>query len=471
MKITFIRPPFYNLLNAADYKLNTYPLNLAYLAAAVEKDNHQIDFVDGETLPIRDILASDNMSTSQYVEFTLHSNVKKIDEIMHNSNHLVWQRLVDKILATGPDVLGITCYSSGMNSVKIICENIKRKTNIPIILGGIHPTSLPLHSLKYTGADIVVIGEGELTLSEVLQVLNQKDSSQLDQIEAIAYKSADGRIVMNENKNYIGDLNTLSFPQRDIFEKDLYYGDVISTSRGCPFDCNYCASKVMWSRKVRFRSVENVISELTILKDKYNSKFVRIVDDTFTLDRGRVLALCRQIQQRGLNSIRFSLGSRVDTLDEELVEQLKRSGVETVTLGIESTSPKILKFIGKDETLADMAKAILLLRKYAIQSHAFFMIGFPGETKEDIDTNKEFIAKYRPDYAEVNMVTPYPGTELWDMLMKGKEESVDNWYQRFHQGISVHHSADYDLNAEYESFVKFTKEINIRGEATTMMKK
>ncbi|MFC1576143.1 B12-binding domain-containing radical SAM protein [Candidatus Omnitrophota bacterium] len=469
MKISFIRPPFYSLLNAVNYKLNTYPLHLSYLAACAKQEGHEIDFVDGEASDINDILKEDiDMQRSEYVEFTLHDNVKRIDEIMQNSSHAVWKTLTDKILATKPDVIGVTCYSSSMNSVKIICNNIKRRDKgITVVLGGIHPTSLPEHSLKYTGADIAVIGEGELTLSELLRVLKSGNLSKLNQVKGIAYKDAGGNIIFNERRSYIDNLDSVPFPERDFFDKELYSGDVISTSRGCPFRCNYCASKVMWQKKVRFRSVENIIAELEILKDRYDSKFVRIVDDTFTLNKKRVLNLCRNIQERGLNSIRFSIGSRVDMLDDEVAEALKKSGVETVTLGIESASPNVLKFIGKDETLDDMAKSISILKTHDIQSHTFFMIGFPGETKEDILMSKNFVAKYKPDYVEVNMVTPYPGTELWDMMMKDREYSVNNWYQRFHQGLPSCSQTNYDLNEEYESFLKFTKDINVRGVATT----
>ncbi|MFC1590154.1 B12-binding domain-containing radical SAM protein [Candidatus Omnitrophota bacterium] len=471
MKITFVRPPFYSLLNAADYKLNTYPLQLGYLAACAGRVGWDTGFVDGEDLDAGDILKeAAGMSKSEYIEFTMHDNITKIDKIMQSADHPVWGGLADEILTTGPDLIGITCYSSSMNSVKLLCENIKRRANVPIILGGIHPTSLPVHSLKYTKADMVVVGEGETTLTELLRICPDGGQSRLNKIEGLAYKTPDGGIIVNKARGNIDDLDSLPFPDRDFFDKGAYSGDVMSTSRGCPFSCNYCASKVMWQRKVRFRGVESVLAELTTLRDKYNSSFIRIVDDTFTLKRERVMDLCRGIQEKGLNSIRFSLGSRVDRLDEEMAGELKKSGVETVTLGIESASPRILKFIEKNETLKAMADSIRILKRFDIQSHAFFMIGFPGETKADIEMSKEFIASHRPDYCEVNMVTPYPGTPLWDMTMKDKEYSVDNWYQRFHQGLSAGFDLPYDLNEEYESFVRFTKEIGIRGEATTAIK-
>lgn len=470
MRITLLRPPFYNLLRASDYKLNTYPLNLCSLAAALLQKGHAVSLVDGEILKLDDLIGTGaSVEHSDFVEFVLHSNVGSLDTLMHEPGHPVWRRIHDEILKTKPDVVGITCYSVSMNSVKNICANLKASVpRIPIVLGGIHPTSLPQHSLTFTQADYCVIGEGEETFPELIRALEHANTPDFSGLRGIAFRDTERRVHVTERAPYIANLDTIPPPAREFFDKSQYHGDVISTGRGCPFDCNYCASKVLWTRLVRYRSLESVVDEIELLKRKCATSFIRIIDDTFTLNRTRVLEWCSRIQERGLNTMEFSIGSRVDTLDMEVARALKRSGVTTVTLGIESASPKILSFVKKGETLESMGNAIEVLRKAGIQSHAFFMIGFPGETRQDIQMSKDFIAQYRPDYVEVNIVTPYPGTELWEFTMKGRENDLENWYLRFHHGFSSQYNAEYDINAEYESFLRFTKELSVRGEGSTL---
>ena len=186
---------------------------------------------------------------------------------------------------------------------------------------------------------------------------------------------------------------------------------------------------------------------------------VKVVDDTFTVNRKRTLELLDEIITAGLNCFEFTGGVRADTLDEVLVTKMREANFRRVTLGVESGSPRILKMIRKGETNEDVKRAIGLLRKAGIRSHAFFMIGLPDETPEDVELSKKLIQDVQPDHVEINMVTPYPGTDIFARLIPEDPAKIDRWYRWFHQGMATHSDRlGYDLDRAYEDFLAFARE-------------
>ena len=297
-------------------------------------------------------------------------------------------------------------------------------------------------------------------------------------ISSLAWKR-NGHVIVNPRGDLIRDIDRLPMPDRSLIDRSAYFGEVIMTGRGCPFDCAYCASRNIWGRRVRLRSVESVIHELEILRkeaeapeiaeqttavtamhdDRPGRWVVKILDDTFTVNRKRTLDLLDRIVDRGLNRFEFTGGVRADTLDEIMVSKMAAANFRRVTLGVESGSPRILKMIRKGETNEDVRKAIGLLRDAAIYSHAFFMIGLPGETLEDIELTKKLIMEVRPDHVEINMVTPYPGTDIFKRLIPEDPSKIDRWYRWFHQGMATHSELlGYDLDKAYRDFLEFAKE-------------
>jgi radical SAM superfamily enzyme YgiQ (UPF0313 family) len=185
---------------------------------------------------------------------------------------------------------------------------------------------------------------------------------------------------------------------------------------------------------------------------------VKVVDDTFTLNRARTLRILDGIIDKGLNRFEFTGGVRADTLDETMVHRMREANFKRVTLGVESGSPAILRMIRKGETNDDVKRALRLLREAGIYSHTFFMIGFPGETAEDIELSKKLIREAQPNHVEINMVTPYPGTALFEKLIPEDPMKIDRWYRWFHQGMSTHSDRlGYDLDAAYEDFLEFAR--------------
>ncbi len=198
----------------------------------------------------------------------------------------------------------------------------------------------------------------------------------------------------------------------------------------------------------------------------------KVVDDTFTVSRKRTMDILQQIIDRGLNCYEFTGGVRADTLDEILVSKMAEANFRRVTLGVESGSPKILKLIRKGETNEDVKRAVGLLRNAGIHTHAFFMIGLPEETLEDIELSKRLIREVRPDHVEINMVTPYPGTDLFGKLIPENPLKIDRWYRWFHQGMATHSERlGYDLDRAVRGFSPIRERLQCGKDGVTGMRR
>jgi radical SAM superfamily enzyme YgiQ (UPF0313 family) len=478
MKVVLVRPPFYALFGMTVPKMKTYPLNLLYLATYVRvRGGYDAAIVDGENVlaPGLECLGR----SDQDPEVVMHQGIPRMIEMLENPHHAIWEEMEKRILAENPDLVGITCNSGNMDTARILTQRLKQR-DLPVILGGSHPTVLPEQSLNYTGADMVAIGEGELTLVRVMHGL--KGTGSLSDIPSLAWRKK-SRIQVNPRADLIAEIDELPIPDRSLINRSEYFGEVLLTGRGCPFNCAYCASRNIWGRTVRLRSVRSIINELEILRQTAESEeplcclpesspheyepldsrpgrwVVKVVDDTFTVNRKRTMELLDEIIAAGLDCFEFTGGVRADTLDEALVKKMRRANFRRVTLGIESGSPRILKMIRKGETNEDVKRAIKLLRSADIRSHAFFMIGLPNETPEDVELSKKLILDVQPDHVEINMVTPYPGTDIFSKLIPEEPDKIDRWYRWFHQGMATHSDRlGYDLDLAYEDFLAFARE-------------
>lgn len=461
MKIALVRPPFYSLFGVTAPKMKTYPLNLLYLATYVsETRRHEAVIVDGDNIPVAGFSFPE--APEQDPGLVMNARIPSMVEIMEDPENSIWVELEAHVLAERPDLVGITCNSGNLDTARLITARLKQH-GLPVILGGSHATVLPLQSIRYVGADMSVIGEGERAVVATMDALAERKD--LSKVPSLAWRNGSS-IVTNPRGALIEDLDSLPIPDRSLIDRAEYYGDVIMTGRGCPFKCAYCASRTIWGRTVRLRSVESIMAELSALYEAAQTSttrpgrwVVKVLDDTFTVNRKRTLALLAAIVAGGLSRFEFTGGVRADTLDEEVVGMLRDANFRRVTLGIESGSPRILRMIHKGESNEDVKRAVALLRKASIHSHAFFMIGLPGETREDIDLSKQLILEARPDHVEINMVTPYPGTEIFQKLIAEDPDQIDRWYRWFHQGLATHSGKlGYDLDEAYGDFLSFAQD-------------
>lgn len=326
-------------------------------------------------------------------------------------------------------VAGITCLSAIYNEVAELSRFLKGK-GITIIIGGVHPTFLPYQTLTDTLADYVVCGEGEIPLYKFLENNCSNVYQDGRKIQGI-YSLSD---LQNEDMHFkkgeiVENLDDLPYPDWEqmeprtypptpfsIFAKRFPIGTVFST-RGCPYQCKFCASNNFYNKKVRFRSAENVVNEIKLLYEKYGVREIQFVDDNLTLKRDHVEKICELIL---LNNIKIAFscpnGLRADKIDDPLVKLMKRAGFYFCSLGIESANANILKNIDKRETIGTVQEAIHILRRNGITTQGYFIFGLPGETKESLDETIRFALSSGIDRAHFWIFDVLPGCDLWTEL-------------------------------------------------------
>jgi anaerobic magnesium-protoporphyrin IX monomethyl ester cyclase len=367
--ILLIFPPF------TEQKSEYLPLGIAQLAAVLEKNNQKVDVLD---LGLYDI-----------DEWKSHLS-KKLDEVK-------------------PDIIGISSLTTLYKNACDVARFVKEKSpNIKILFGGVHSTVQPDKILKEDFVDYVIRGEGEYSLLELVR------GDDLDKIKGLSYKK-EGKIFQNPNRELIQDLDSLPFPARHLFDLKKYswYPELsLISSRGCPFPCYYCFSGT-FGKKFRFRSAENIVQEIEQIIKNYGVKRFYFYDDLFTLNKERVIDFCNLIIKKNIN-IKWRCCSRIDTIDKERLDYMKKAGCEKIHYGIESGDPELIKKI-KGITLQQAKNAIKLTRKAGIESRCYFMIGHPWDTKKTIKNTISFSKKIDADLVQFAITTPFPSTELWDI--------------------------------------------------------
>ena len=315
-------------------------------------------------------------------------------------------------------IVGITSTTPTFNAALKYAQKIKNRfPEIFVVLGGVHVTFMPYDALKHEFVDAVCTGEGEYTLKEVAERVERGKT--LEGIKGLIYKE-DGKIIDNGKREPVQDLDSLPFPAYDLMPLDRYtvlghrmeHFPMIS-SRGCPFGCRYCSSSLFMGRKFRARSAENVVDEVEWLVNEFKAQYIAFSDDTFTLNRKRVEEICREIVNRGID-VEWSCSSRVDTINRSILEKMKRAGCSAIYYGVESASPAILRYYKKKINLDMVEKAVKLTKEFGIMTICSFIIGSPYETKEDMKATLRFALKLDPDYAQFSILTPYPGTEIYE---------------------------------------------------------
>lgn len=416
MRVALVRPPFYSFFGRQTKFAE--PLSLLYLGASLECAGHEVNLVDGELIGTKYGKA---LSQNKYLFYLLRplrmmpgKRHRIYNEVMTNPDHGVWYDVVEEIKRTDPDMVGITTYTAAMTGVKYICDILKHDIDVPIVLGGVHATALPERTLKETGADTIICGEGE----EVIPYVAERFEESKHVPKLISFKR-------------LRDLDSIPFPARHLLNDYNFYTTNIITSRGCPYNCVFCASDIMWGRQVRYRSPNNVLQEVDRLVENYKIKGFRICDDTFTLKKDRVLEICDGLIKRDYDVV-FSCGIRADTMDLDIAKSLRSAKCHTVSMGVESGNPVVLVDIKKGITKEDAVKTATILKNAEIMLYAFFIVGHRTDTTSTIQDSIDFMKQLNPDFVEVNIMTPYPGTEPWS-----KEYEDIEWYKFFHQSSGI----------------------------------
>ncbi len=367
----------------------TPPMNLMYLASSLENESY---------------------------------SVKIIDDNLLEKGHKAVSQLVEKL---NPQIVAVTATTSTIKSALKYLEPVKNiLPNSLTVIGGPHATFLPFETLKNSeNLDLVVMGEGEETMVDIAEHVSLENISDLENVRGIVFKDPNtGNLKYTQPRHLIKDLDSLPFPARHLVPFKSYdatqkqSGEII-TSRGCVYSCSYCSSSLIMGKKFRSRSPDNVVDEIEELIDKYQISDIGFTDDTFMLNKRRANDIADEIKARDLD-LSFVASSRVDRVNRSLLQNLKSSGMNTIYYGVESGSQRILDLMEKNITLKNAEDAVKIAKNVGLEVLTSFIMGYPGETEDDLNKTINFSIKLDPDYCQYSILTPFPGTKIYNELLE-----------------------------------------------------
>jgi anaerobic magnesium-protoporphyrin IX monomethyl ester cyclase len=407
MKVLLINPPqtFYP---GSDLPSGNLPLGLMYVAAVLEKDNAKVEILDA---------------------FMADEPVRKAEDTVEIG--MTYDKIAEEIRARKPDVVGIsnpfTCQTQHATKVADIVKEIDRE--IPTVVGGPHVSAVPEEFMaEARSIDFAVMGEGEYTMLDIVKLTEGKMKA--EDVKGIAYRK-DDKIIVNQPRSFLANLDELPYPAYDLVDMESYLNPKrieyrsfkdrsisMITSRGCPFNCVFCAVHLHMGKAFRAHSVDYVVNHIKHVVDKYRVKTIFFEDDNMTFDLKRFDAICDRIIKE---KIKFKWetpnGIRADYLTLDLLKKMKRSGCQSVFFGVESGDQHVLDdIISKSLDLNAVMNVAKMCKDIGLSTAAFYIIGFPGEKKEDMLKTVDFALKLKNDY-DVGMLlhiaTPSCGTRLY----------------------------------------------------------
>ncbi len=392
-----------------------------------------------KSIIIRDLNRSGRTSREQiiwpqtnlaYLASMVPSNLKVeiIDCIAEKIN---WEDFLKLLQEKKPKYIAShVITSTANNDLKTFKES--KKIGAKTITMGPHVTELTKLTLKQNpDLDFVILKECELTFKELIETL-EKNTKDFSQIKGLAWRNEKKEIIINEQRPFIENLDTLPLPKHNLLPIEKYVFPFMASkftfvvsSRGCPFPCTFCRQPIMWSWKVRSRSAESLIEEMKLLK-KLGIKNFLFHSDTFTIDKKLVQKFCKMMIEQELN-LKWACNSRVDTLDEETLKMMKKAGCWMIAFGFESGSQKILDLCKKGATVEQGKKIAKMTDKVGIKVYGYFVIGLIGETKESIQKTVNFAKNLPVTFAIFHVASPYPGTEFYQQVKDNHWLTSEKW--------------------------------------------
>lgn len=410
MKIVLISAPYFDVYGALNVgKNHTLSLGLGYIASVLRKKaNHEVYWYDPEPL------GADENDIRDYLK------------------------------EKSPDLVGISSATPNFKGAVKIGKLAKEVTSAKVVIGGVHASALPELTLKENSEafDIVVIGEGELTMLELCEAL-EKDR-ELDNVAGLLFRK-NHALLRTPPRELISDLDSIPFPARDLVNLNLYRPQVhlyrgrksatMITSRGCPARCTYCATQVTMGNRFRTHSAEYVVNEIEHLVKNYGIEDIIIVDDTFTINKKRVREICNLILEKNIN-IGWFCFVRANDASYELFELMKKAGCFSMFFGVESGDEQVLKNIKKGATIAQARNALKISNKLGFKTMAGFMFGNPGDNRETIEKTTKLALELNPTIGSFNIMTPFPGTEEYERYIRSHPGEIMDWDMFVPKGVT-----------------------------------
>ncbi len=336
-----------------------------------------------------------------------------------SANGMDLDEFVRAVEAHAPDLIVLEMATPSFHMDVKTAAALKERLSAPIAIIGTHATIFHREIMtEHTCIDIVVRGEYEHTVLELAKAL--RDKRDLAQLQGLTFRR-NGTVLLNPDRPHIDDLDSLPFPARDYFDWSKYHEPgyyalpwiTMISSRGCPFRCTFCSwPQTMYGHKYRARSARNVVDEMELCAKKYRPGEIFFDDDTFTIGKKRVMDICRRILDRRLRVIWSCMG-RTDTVDEEMLTEMRRAGCRKIKFGVETGSPRLMADIKKGLDLDKVTEAFRVARAVGMEVHGTFMIGLPGETRDTVRETVELACSIPMDSIQFSIATPFPGTEFY----------------------------------------------------------
>jgi radical SAM superfamily enzyme YgiQ (UPF0313 family) len=395
MRILLVSPSIEDAHRSTEGGESHYPLGLGYLHAYMEQQGHRV-----RTLFLNNVDGAASLSAA--------------DAALREFQ---------------PDLVGIQMITAnrvcGYGTIELVRD---RMPGLPVVLGGIHASVMYRQILERYPFAIAVLGEGETTLAELAARLQAGEST--DDVPGIARHDG-ASVVVTPPRELIPDLDVLPFPKHELFLDARSTLAALLTSRGCPFACSFCVLEKFSRRKVRYRSVANIVDEVQFLLARFpNLQNIWIHDDAFFLDNKRVIAFCDEVVRRGIRT-RFTCSSRFKPISRELVSALESAGFTHVLFGLESGAEKVMKATRKGISKDDVRKAFRLFADSGIMTTSFLIVGLPGETDETVDETIRFVQEIQAInysyYDDIGVLMVYPGTEVYGIACSAGTISDEFW--------------------------------------------
>ncbi len=403
MKVLLVNPPGDNELMGNNPPIieeergYNPPLGLLYLAAHLERySDHQVAVIDAQ--------------------------VEELD----------YPALKAAMSAHQPDVVGITAMTFTLIDVMETARVVKEiDEGIPVVLGGPHVHLYPQETIALPQVDYLVLGEGEIPFQQLIDNLGRLDK--LEEIRGLVFQR-NGAVINTGLRDLRDNLDEIPFPARHLTPYHKYSSlmakrnpiTTMFTSRGCPYKCIFC-DRPHLGKRFRARSAANVVDEMEECLSLGIREFL-IYDDTFTIQRQRVVDICQEILQRGLD-VGWDVRARVSTVDEELARLMRMAGCERIHYGVEAGTDRVLKILRKGITVEQARHAFRITKAAGIDTLAYFIIGSPTETRQDILQTMKLARELNPDYVHITIMTPFPGTALYFQGLERGVISHDCWRQ------------------------------------------
>ncbi len=398
MRVLLIYPNWKDPLYA------TLPIGLASIAAVLLKNGYEVKALDSSAYDLK---------------------ISQIEEYIKEYQ---------------PDLIGMSVMTPLIKQALRISKIAKDVSKAKIAIGGVHPSICPEEVISDENVDYAVMGEGEQVFLGLCNAL--KESQSLQGIKGLVYKDK-GKIINNGPAELIGNLDELPFPAVYLFPLKKYRQSIgessnfmtMMTSRGCPFTCTYCVNScnVLFGKKYRAMSAERIIEEINYYISAYQTKEIVFYDDNFTFDTKRVARLCDLIIQNNLK-FKWKCSSRIESINLELLKKMKKAGCYLIAYGVESGNEELLRSVKRFTNLGRVKDVFRQTHAQGIKTLAYFMMGFPDETKETIKKTIELAIKLDPNYIQFAIINPYPHTEIFEDYKKNNLLVTKDWSKYIYAG-------------------------------------